>query len=217
MIDFTKPLLADEVPEPPIIEQKMKEDAQQRARLSIAGVQGAAKAAEEAGLLKKPAPPVRQLQDIKAHGAKAAPSKKPEVAPAKAKAAVARKKNPAKTPPKPARPEDSAAPAPDRDRQLRQSALQTVLAGMPAHPDVEAFSSLFSLYAKAPDKEASAAALVLSMTFLRSPAKARAPLQKALAPALRAYRASTLAALLAERLGHVVAVKPPPPAPPPVG
>lgn len=208
MIDFTKPLLADEVPEPPILEQKMKEDAQQRARLSLAGIQGAAKAAEEAGLLKKPAPPVRQLQDIKTQGAKAAPPKKPAVPPAQAEAVVAKRKNPAKKLPKPAKPEDSAAPAPDLDRQLRQSALQSVIAGMSAHPDAAALSSLFSLFVAAPDKEAAAAALVLSMTFLRSPAKA-------LAPALHMYRASRLAKLLAGRLGHVVAAKPAPSAPPP--
>ncbi|MGV8937550.1 MAG: hypothetical protein ACOH2J_10535 [Allorhizobium sp.] len=217
MIDFTKPLLADEIPEPPIVEQKMKEDAQQKARLSIAGIQGAAKAAEEAGLLQKPAPPVRQLQDIKTQGAKAAPVKKPDIARAKEKAVAARKKNPAKTPPKPAKRDDSAAPAPDSDRQLRQSALQSVLADMSECPDAEAISSLFSLFVKAPDKEASAAALVLSMTFLRSPAMARGPLMKALVPALSKYRGSKLAMLLAQRLGPVVAAKspPPPPSPPP--
>jgi hypothetical protein len=106
---------------------------------------------------------------------------------------------------------------PDRAWQLRQAALQHVLAGMPSRPDAEAITGLFGLFVEAPDKEAAAAALVMAMTFLRSPAKARAPLSKALAPALRKYRGSRLASLLLQRLGHVVATKPPAPAAPPPG
>jgi len=224
MIDFTKPLLADEVPEPPIVEQKAKEDARQRARASLAGIQGAEKAAETAGLIGKPAPPVRQLQTIEIEGPRPAAAVKMKSAPAPAttEAKEAKRKNPAKKPPKPAKPEASAPPAPDRDVQLRQSALQAVLAGMHSQPDAEAISSLFALFVKATDKEAMAAALVLSMTFLRSPAKARGPLMKALGPAMHKFRGSRLAVLLAERLGCVVApgapapVAPPPVAPPPV-
>ncbi|MDQ0322160.1 hypothetical protein QO002_004366 [Pararhizobium capsulatum DSM 1112] len=219
MIDFTKPLLADEVPEPPIVEQKMKEDAQQRARASLAGIQGAAKAAETAGLIGKPAPPVKQLQKIKVEGPKAVVAVKKKPAPVRAKVEVkeAKKKNPAKKPPKPAKPEASAPPAPDHDWQLRQSALQTVLAGMHAQPDADAISSLFALFVKAPDKEVMAAALVLSMTFLRSPAKARGPLMKSLGPAMQTFRGSKLAVLLAVRLGHVVTPKAPAPVAPPPG
>ena len=217
MIDFTKPLLTDEVPEPPILEQKQKEEAQQRARQSLAGIPGAARAAKDAGLVEKPAPPVRQLQDIKLHGAKAAAAQKPARVPEKAGAKEIKKKNPAKKLPKPVKPEASAPLSTDHDLQLRKSALQTVLASMQSHPDAAAVSSLFALFVAAPDREAAAAALVLSMNFLRSPAKARAPLMKAFAPALRQYRGSKLAVLLADRLGHVVAAKPPAPVAPPPG
>jgi hypothetical protein len=221
MIDFTKPMLAEEVPEPPVVELKTKEDAQQRARQSLAGIQGAAKAAEEAGLMQKPAPPIKQLQDVKHDGPKSAPDKKPlrPVASTKPGPTEARKKNPARQPPKPPRPDASAALAVDHDRQLRQSALQTVLGGMQAHPDAEAISSLFALYLTAPEKEAASAALVLSMAFLRSPATARGPLLKALAPALQSYRGSRLAILLGARLGHVATARQPPApvAPPPGG
>ncbi len=217
MIDFTKPLLADEVPEPPIIEQTMKEDAQKRARQSLAGIQGAAKAAEEAGLLQKPAPPVKQIQNVKALGPKAAPSKKPVVMPPKTKAETLEKK------PKPKRTQEpvkakppEAPPAVDHDKELRQSVLQRVLADLPDHPDADAVSGLFDLYTRAPEKEAAGAALVLATSFLRAPAKARGPLMKAFGPAMRKYRGSELAEYLLVRLGKVIAAKPAaPPAPPP--
>ena len=227
MNEFVKPLLPEEVSEPSLLEQERQEEAQRRTRQSLAGMQGAARTAEAAGLMQKPAIPV---------------VKKPEIpkqlhAPAVPKTAA--KPNPALTPKPKLKPAPSikkkdtaphekqmlemsakASPPPivDPDRVMRQEALVETIASMQSGPDESVFANVFDLYTKAPDKETEAAATVMTATFLRASAKSRMPLLKALAPAMRTWRGSKLVTLLAAKLGKVVAAKPPaPPAPPPGG
>lgn len=227
MTEFVKPLLAEEAPEPSLLEQERQEEAHQRARQSLAGQQGATRMAEDAGLGQKPAMPAARKPETKKpwHAPpapkvlakpKALSTAKPKVKAVptvKKKDAAPHKKQkleiPAKTAP---------APVVDKDRLLRQAALVDAIAAMQSGPDEFVFANVFDLYTKAPDKETAAAATVLTATFLRTSAKSRTPLLKALAPAMRTWRDSKLVILLATKLGKVIAAKPPaPPAPPPGG
>ncbi len=227
MTEFVKPLLAEEAPEPPLLEQEKQEDAHQRARQSLAGMQGATRTAEAAGLVQKPNMPVAKRPETKKQSqAKAAPKvvtkpkaavgakPKAKAAPSmKNKGAALQKKHKLEVPAK------TVPPAiVDQDRLLRQEALVEAIASMQSAPDEGVFANVFDLYSKAPYKETVAAATVLTATFLRTSAKSRAPLLKELAPAMRTWRGSRLVTLLAAKLGKVVTAKQPaPPAPPPGG
>lgn len=231
MIEFSKPLLTEDAPEPAILEQKAQEESHQRARQSLAGMQGARRAVEEAGLMPKPpmpakkpdAPTVKTKQKEKAApqtkkatvAAKAKPKPKARVKQAvKPKRAAGSKK--ASQP----EPEKKPEPAPqiDKEKIARQEALSSALEAIHGQPDPEAFAALFEVFASAPAREIAGAATLISVAFLRTAAKRRAPLLKALQPALRDHRATKLAAQLLQKLGTVLVAKPPAPvAPPPPG
>lgn len=231
MSEFSKPLLTDEAPEPPLLEPKLKDDVQLRIAQPLAKTQGAQAKLDEAGLAPKKAAPPHVPPGNKA----SLPGKtilKPGIHPAKPDATASspqgldpktgtRKPEPEKhVASDPAKvTEGPAAPDVDKDLRLRQAALTEAVASMQANPDPEIFHHLFKVFEPTPPKEAQAAALLLSITYLRTPASARQPLLKALQPSLKAYRNTKLAAFILVKLGAALVAKPPapPPSAPPGG
>jgi hypothetical protein len=225
VIEFTKPLLTEEAPEPPLVVQRPQVHEYERLKQTFAGMQGVSAKIEEAGLAPKPAAAaVKSEAQDKTKAAKAEPAPKPLL-----------KTNPAiKTasePEKPAtkkRPEpnkkDAAKPVqetpqPESGMELlqRQSAIMDAIRSMAGNPDPDVFRLLFSLFAKAPEKEIPAAAMIISTAYLRTPAKMRQPVLKALRPSLQAFRMTKLAILISAKLGAALVAKPPAPAPAPPG
>ena len=228
MTEFVKPLLTEDAPEPPLLEPQKQEEAHQRARQSLAGQQGATQMAEAAGLTQKPVVPVvkspetkKKMQGPAKPKIAAKPKPKSKSKPKAKKAPTIKKKQAAPHKKAEAKEPATSVPPPvaDLDKSLRQEALIEAIAAMQSGPDEDTFAGLFELYGKAPDKETVAAATVLTATFLRTSAKARGPLLKALTPAMRTWRNAKLVILLAAKLGKVIVAKPPapPPAPPPGG
>lgn len=227
MIEFSKPLLTEEAPEPPLVEQKPLEQESERLKQTLATIQGATAKIEEAGLAPKPVhvaakpAPAENSKLVKAD-AKPSPLLKPKptskVEPETEKPATSKKPDRKKE--KTATPVEEA-PQPELDRELlrRQSVVAEVVVSMAGNPDPDVFHLLFELFSNAPEKENPAAAMIVTTAFLRTPAKQRQPVLKALQPALKAYRSSRLAVLISSRLGAALVAKPPapPPAPPPGG
>lgn len=225
MSEFSKPLLTDEAPEPPLLEPKLKDDVQLRIAQPLAKTQGAQARLEEAGLAPKPARPVKSKAEKSAAATKPliktdGQSAKPVVPITHPRQAETKVETSTPDPEQKVAagsdkaPEVHPEPDVDKDLRLRQAALTEVVASMQANPDPEIFHHLFKLFEPAPPKEAQAAALLLSITYLRTPATARQPLLKAMQPSMKAHRNTKLAAFLLVKLGAALVAKPPAPPPP---
>lgn len=225
MSEFSKPLLTEEAPEPPLMEQKPQEHENERLKQTLATMQGATAKIEEAGLAPKPVPvAVKPEPAAKTMTAKVKPLPKPQV---KAKPEIKAEQEPeepaTRKKPGPAKEkaaksiEETPAPEPDKELLQRRLAISEAVASMAGNPDPDIFHLLFKLFANAPEKELPAAAMIISTAYLRTPAKKRQPLLKALHPALRTFRATKLAVLISAKLGAVLAAKPPAPPPAPPG
>jgi hypothetical protein len=225
MTEFSKPLLTEEAPEPPLVEQKPLEHENERLKQTLATIQGATAKVEEAGLAPKPvAVAAKPKAKEKAGVAKGEPRPKPllkpkpdlKVEPEPEKPATGKIPGAAKE--KATKPVDELPqPEPGKDLPWRQSAVSEAVGSMAGNPDPDVFHRLFKLFANAPEKEIPAAAMILSTAYLRTPATKRQPVLKALQPALRAFRSTKLAALISARLGAALVAKPPAPPPAPPG
>lgn len=225
MSEFSKPLLTEEAPEPPLVEQKPLEHETERLKQTLATVQGASAKIEEAGLAPKPAAAAAKPKPAaKVKTAKVKPIPKPHVMlkgnltiePVPKK--LAARKAPARAREQAEKPKEKApSPQPDKGLLQRQSVIADAVGSMAGNPDPDVFSLLFKLFTNAPEKEIPAAAMILSTAYLRTPAKKRQPALKALQPALRTFRTTKLAGLISARLGAVLVTKPPAPPPAPPG
>jgi hypothetical protein len=225
MSEFSKPLLTEEAPEPPLVEQKPQEHENERLKQTLAGMQGTTARIEEVGLAPKLVPAaVKPEPAAKTMTGKVKPLPKPQLklkpenkaeqeqeTPATRKKPGTAKERPAK------QIEETRAPEPDKELLRRQLAISEAVGSMSGNPDPEVFHLLFKLFANAPEKEIPAAAMIISTAYLRTPAKQRQPVLQALQPALRAYRATKLAALISAKLGAALVAKPPAPPPAPPG
>ena len=225
MSEFSKPLLSEDAPEPPLMEQKPLEHENERLKQTLATIQGATSKIEEAGLAPKPvATAAKPKPTVKVKTAKVKPLPKPQVKPKAnlkiepeprklaAKKASAREQKKAEKPK-----EDATSPQPDKKLLQRQSVIADALGSMAGNPEPDVFGLLFKLFANAPEKEIPAAAMILSTAYLRTPTKKRQPVLKALQPALRTFRTTRLAVLISAKLGSVLVAKPPAPPPAPPG
>ena len=225
MSEFSKPLLTEEAPEPPLVEQKPLEHENERLKQMLATIQGASAKIEEAGLAPKPVAVVAKSKPSGvAKTAKTEPAPKPmlkpkaniKVEPEQEKPAI--KKTPGGAKEKAETPNvEAQPPEPDKELFQRQSAIADAVGSMAGNPDPDVFHLLFKLFSNAPEKEIPAAAMIISTAYLRTPAKQRQPVLKALQPALRAFRTTKLAIFVSARLGAALVARPPAPPPAPPG
>jgi hypothetical protein len=224
MSEFSKPLLTEEAPEPPLVEQKPQEHENERLKQTLATMQGTSARIEEAGLAAKPAAIAAKAKAEVSAGnvnteiepkplLKPKPDLKAEPGPEK----PATSKIPADAKEKAAKPVEEV-PQPETGKELlqRQSAISAAVGSMAGNPDPDVFHLLLKLFANAPEKEIPAAAMIISTAYLRTPATKRQPVLKALQPALRTFRATKLAGLISAKLSAALIAKPtaPPPTPP---